>query len=196
MSKEALIIFAKNPELRKVKTRLAKAVGDEAALEIYHKLLTHTQEQTAQAQVDLIVYYTTYIDEKDIWINTQKKLQCHGDLGNKMAQAISNELKKYEKVCIIGTDCAELNSSHLKEAFQKLEENDFVIGPANDGGYYLLGMKSFEPSLFEGIDWSTDKVFSQTIKAISLLNRSYAQLPELIDVDTIEDWNRVQENFK
>ncbi|MEP3389512.1 MAG: TIGR04282 family arsenosugar biosynthesis glycosyltransferase [Reichenbachiella sp.] len=196
MSKEALIIFAKNPELGEVKTRLAKAVGDEAALDIYYQLLAYTQEQTAKAQIDLIVYYTTHIDEKDNWINTQKKLQCDGDLGNKMAQAISSELEKYEKVCIIGTDCAQLKSFHIQGAFQKLEEHDIVIGPANDGGYYLLGMKSFEPSLFEGIDWSTDKVFSQTIKAISLLNRNYAQLPELIDVDTIEDWNKVQENFK
>lgn len=196
MSNEALIIFAKNPELGKVKTRLAKTVGDDAALGIYNKLVGHTQDQIALTDVDSIVYYTAFIDEKDNWINARKKLQCDGDLGNKMAFAISYELEKYDKVCIIGTDCAELNALHIKEAFKKLVDTDIVIGPANDGGYYLIGMKTFEPSLFERIDWSTEKVLVQTIENIKMLNKSYDLLPELIDVDTVEDWLQVKENFK
>lgn len=196
MSNEALIIFAKNPELGKVKTRLAKSVGDEAALDIYNQLIAYTQEQTAQAGVDLVVYYTEHLDEHDNWLHAIKKVQTSGNLGNRMATAFQAELEKYERVCIIGTDCAELTTTIIRKAFSMLEDNDFVLGPANDGGYYLLGMKSFERSLFGGIDWSTNKVLNQTIETISELDRSYALLPELVDVDTIEDWEMVKENFR
>ncbi|WP_422359196.1 TIGR04282 family arsenosugar biosynthesis glycosyltransferase [Reichenbachiella sp.] len=196
MSNEALIIFAKNPELGKVKTRLAQSVGNETALDIYHKLVAYTQEQTANIEAERIVYYTQDVDHNDNWRKAIRKVQASGDLGHKMAAAFREELKQYDRVCIVGADCAELTSAHIQQAFQKLKNNDFVLGPANDGGYYLLGMKAFEPGLFAGIDWSTDKVLSQTIEAISELNNSYALLPKLIDVDTIEDWKQVSENFK
>ena len=196
MSNEALIIFAKNPELGKVKTRLAQSVGNEMALDIYQKLVAYTQEQTANIEAERIVYYTQDIDQTDHWKKATRKVQASGDLGHKMATAFDEELKQYDRVCIVGTDCAELTTIHIQQAFKNLKDNDFVLGPANDGGYYLLGMKSFEPSLFVEIDWSTDSVFNQTIQAISELNKSYALLPELIDVDTIEDWKQVSENFK
>lgn len=196
MSKDALIVFAKNPELGKVKTRLAKSIGDHEALEVYKQLILHTQKQTVLNHAELVVYYSESIDTNDGWTAANRELQADGDLGMKMSQAFSNELAQYDKVCIIGTDCGELNYNHLNEAFDRLTDHDFVIGPANDGGYYLLGMKSFEPSLFEGVDWSTDQVLRQTIDKMTALEKSYFLLPELIDVDTREDWEKVKENFK
>ncbi|WP_420580968.1 TIGR04282 family arsenosugar biosynthesis glycosyltransferase [Reichenbachiella sp.] len=195
MSNEALIVFTKNPELGKVKTRLAQSVGNEMALDIYRKLLAYTQEQTTNIEADLIVYYTQQVDQNDHWKKATRKMQAGGDLGHRMAAAFREEFKEYDRICIVGTDCAELTATHILQAFKELKNNDFVLGPANDGGYYLLGMKAFESGLFEGIDWSTDQVINQTIQAISALNKNYALLPELIDVDTIEDWERVSSNF-
>ncbi|SMD32046.1 hypothetical protein SAMN04488029_0384 [Reichenbachiella faecimaris] len=196
MSKNALIIFVKNSEIGKVKTRLAVTVGDEQALHIYKQLLSFTQRETAKVNVDVIVYYTSFIPENDSWAAAQNKLQSSGDLGNKMEEAFKVELTKYSKVCIIGTDCAQLSSDIITNAFDRLQHHDFVIGPANDGGYYLLGMKQLDSALFEGINWSTDQVLSQTIDQIKSLGKSYDLLAELIDVDTLDDWNLVRENFQ
>lgn len=192
----ALIVFMKNPALGKVKTRLAYTLGDEEALSIYHRLLDHTRSVTNKLSMDLIIYYTDYVDLNDGWDSTTKFLQCSGDLGQKMAQAFKEQLSKYDQVCGIGTDCAELSQQHLGEAFNILETSDFVIGPANDGGYYLLGMNKFEPSIFEGIEWSTSAVLSQTINKLESKEASYSLLPELIDVDTIEDWEKVLDKFQ
>lgn len=196
MSKEALIIFTKNPELGKVKTRLARSTGDEMALEIYRKLIAHTQKEIVQSGIDLIVYYSSMIEANDGWKATSKRLQSEGDLGNKMSEAFKIELEVYDKVCIIGTDCGELATAHIQQAFAKLADHDFVIGPANDGGYYLLGMKSFHPEIFQDVDWSTDQVLIQTMDKINALQETFYLLPELIDVDTIEDWDIVKGNFQ
>lgn len=196
MYKDALIVFAKNPELGKVKTRLAQSIGDEEALAVYKKLIAHTQRETAGVQAALLVYYSSAIGTDDGWKHFEKKLQTDGDLGRRMSAAIKTELQQCDKVCIVGTDCAELTNEHIKEAFGQLNHHDFVIGPANDGGYYLLGMKSFESKLFDDIDWSTDQVLKQTVHQIKELGKSYFLLPELIDVDTIEDWQQVQANFE
>lgn len=194
-SKNALIIFAKNPELGKVKTRLAKEVGDEEALAIYHKLLAWTQRETFRVSATCIVYYTSSIDDHDPW-KANKKLQADGDLGQKMSSAFQEQLTQFDKVCIIGTDCAGLTTELIDQAFAAMDANDIVLGPANDGGYYLLGMKTYHQALFEEIAWSSELVLSQTIKRINTLKKSYQLLPELIDVDTIEDWNLVKDNFR
>jgi len=96
----------------------------------------------------------------------------------------------YEKILITGTDCPDLDENILTDAFEKLIEFDFILGPANDGGYYLLGMKSSADELFEDIEWSTEKVLSETIKKIITDNKSYFLLRELIDVDNISDLDR------
>lgn len=194
-SENALIIFAKNPELGKVKTRLAKEVGDEEALAIYHKLLTWTQRETYRVSATCIVYYTSSIDHHDQW-KAKKKLQVDGDLGQKMSCAFQEQLAQFDKVCIIGTDCAGLTAKLIDQAFAAMDANDIVLGPANDGGYYLFGMKKYHPALFEEITWSSELVLTQTISRINTLKKSYQLLPELIDVDTIQDWNLVKDNFR
>lgn len=189
-SKNLLIIFYRNPELGKVKTRLAKTLGDEKALAIYLKLSSHTRAITENLAIDKVVYYSNFVDTEDVWPNTtfQKKLQNGNDLGEKMNNAFAEGFQSgYERVCIIGTDCFELSRDIIKQAFDQLHTNDAVIGPAKDGGYYLLGMKKPIPVLFKNKAWSSDTVATDTIQNFKDLSLSYAQLAVLTDVDEEKD---------
>lgn len=187
----ALLIFIKNAELGKVKTRLAKTLGDEQALKIYLSLLSHTRQITEEVKVDRFLFYSNFINQEDDWnINAfHKHVQEGADLGERMCHAFELAFQKYQQVVIIGSDCASLNAEIIEEAFEALALSPFVIGPAMDGGYYLLGMNRFEPALFKNIDWSTDQVFNQTLEVIKKLNQSCYLLPELSDIDFEEDWN-------
>ena len=152
MNKNLLLIFTRNPELGKVKTRLAKSVGDKTALDIYHFLLHKTKEATKNISCDKTVYYSKKIIKDDLWnrSNYHKKEQFGNDLGEKMKNAFQWAFKQgYEKVLIIGSDLWTLDENTLLKAQRTLVQSDFVIGPAYDGGYYLLGMKEPTPALFE-----------------------------------------------
>lgn len=186
----ALLIFIKNPEKGKVKTRLAQTVGDDMALKIYLALLEHTQKIALALDANRLLFYSQFIDEEDQWSNAdfQKKMQASGDLGNRMMMAFRQALAQHQKVVIIGSDCASLTVEIVEKAFELLEAVDYVVGPAKDGGYYLLGMKENSPALFEDMIWSTDQVFPTTIKRIKASNKKYALLPELSDIDYEEDW--------
>ncbi len=185
-----LLIFIKNPELGKAKTRVAKTTGDEAALRIYMELLDITRNVTLAVKADRFLFYSQHVDEGDAWPNDQfiKKLQDGEDLGERMAHAFEKGFQQHQKVVIIGSDCAALSPYIINMAFEKLDEKDFVLGPATDGGYYLLGMNTFEPSVFENIDWSTEKVATQTIHKMLSLKKSIFLLPELTDIDKEQDW--------
>lgn len=189
--KAAIIIFVRNPQLGKVKTRLAATLGDEKALAIYKELVQHTKEITAQTTADKYVYYVEEIIENDLW-NTPgfvKKLQSNDDLGSKMKNAFKELFAiGYEKVIIIGSDCFELTTTIIEAALILLKNNDAVIGPAKDGGYYLLGMKKLIEPIFENKQWSTNTVFKETISDLKENNFSFACLPVLTDIDTEEDW--------
>ena len=188
--KIGLIIFVRKPELGKVKTRLAASIGDEKALEVYKELLLHTKNITQSIAADKFVFYHNEIVLDDIWNAAvfYKMLQADGDLGYKMEEAFATIFKRgYGKVLIIGSDCFQLNESILKEALHLLEENDSVIGPANDGGYYLLGMKKLYPEFFINKNWSTEEVYKQTLADFETLNLKWFNLPVLIDVDTEGD---------
>lgn len=195
-----LIIFVKNEEAGKVKTRLAKTVGNEKALEIYRKLLGYTFELVKPLEVEKEVCYSSFIGEDDLWNEESysKQLQQGDDLGERMAEAFrrSFEEKGMGKVVIIGSDCAELTIDILQEAFSRLEDHDVVIGPANDGGYYLLGMRKFIPELFTGISWSTEAVLEQTFEKADKVNAGYYELQELHDVDIEADWELVKYKFE
>jgi rSAM/selenodomain-associated transferase 1 len=187
---QALIIFIKNPELGKVKTRLAETVGDEKALIIYLELLKHTQQIACEVAANRLLFYSKFIDTNDNWNNQafQKQLQNGSSLGERMQAAFEQALLKYKKAVIIGSDCASLTPSIIEEAFQALDTHDFVVGPAEDGGYYLLGMKQVEPTLFQKMEWSTDQVLPETLKRIEAKQASYTLLPTLSDIDYWEDW--------
>ena len=188
MSK-ALIIFIKNQIEGKVKTRLAATIGHEAAMKIYQQLIQRTNTVANRIEADKIVFYSNFIED-DIWENNIYKKQVqHGDtLGMKMENAFKSSFTAgHKKIVIIGTDCPEINENILKNAFEKLNSYDIVIGPATDGGYYLLGMKKEYPFLFQNIEWSTDKVLQQTIDLCKKNQLSYFLLPELSDIDEEKD---------
>ena len=138
MSKNLLIIFTRNPVKGKVKTRLAKTIGDDKALTIYKTLLIRTEKTIRDMDCDKAVYYSVEIKEKDIWdASVYQKYQQHGDdLGERMLNGFSDAFKnKYEKVVIIGSDLYDLHLNHINEAFEMLNNFNVVIGPAHDGGY-------------------------------------------------------------
>jgi uncharacterized protein len=188
MKNSALIIFVRNPVLGKVKTRLARIIGDQKAFEVYNELLFHTMTQTIAVEVDKFVFYDIKIDENDIWSDQifYKKIQQGEDLGVRMQNAFRNILDLgYKKVVIIGSDLFDLTTNHIINAFDKLEKNDAVIGPAEDGGYYLLGLKKTIPKVFESKNWGTSTVFNDTLK--DLENHKIDFLETLNDIDTFED---------
>ncbi len=188
ISKNALIVFTRNPELGKCKTRLAKVIGDENALEIYKYLLQHTANVTLEIDASRYVFYSEAINKNDLWKNDlfNKELQDGSDLGIRMQNAFKKLFAYgHEKVIIIGSDLLDLNPTIINEAFNKLDSNDIVIGPAEDGGYYLLGMKTLHPTIFKIENWGTETVYKQTIS--KLINNSVYVLKTLNDIDYVED---------
>jgi len=187
-SNNLLLIFTRNPELGKGKRRLAATVGDEAALNIYQFLLDHTVKITSQLYAEKLVYYSEEIWQNDIWDNKRfgKKLQKGDDLGARMANAFQEGFQnEFQRIIIIGSDMLDLSQDDLEQAFKSLETNDFVVGPAEDGGYYLLGMKKYTPALFKNKDWGTETVLEDTLA--DLTNEKIALLETRNDVDNYED---------
>ncbi len=191
-SNNALIIFVRNPEPGKVKTRLAASVGEDAALAIYLELLQLTRNVALNVDTPKYLWYSHFIDNEDPWPSSgfTKRLQQGDDLGSRMAFAFEETLRDHDKAVIIGSDCPYLTPVLIEEAFEALDEREFVIGPATDGGYYLLGMRRFIPGVFQDINWSTDSVCAETIRKIRQAGAQYRLLPTLGDIDEIEDWRR------
>lgn len=187
----ALIIFVRNPVLGKVKTRLAATVGNEKALAIYGQLLQHTHNITQPLPCKKFVFYADYINENDLWKKEyyEKELQSGDELGSRMHNAFSEIfMKGFKNICIIGSDCIELNETIISKAFNDLQNHDTIIGPSLDGGYYLLGMNKRVKGIFENKNWSTNEVLNATLKNIEYEKCSCKLLPELSDVDTADDW--------
>lgn len=188
MNKNLLLIFTRNPELGKVKTRLAKKVGDTTALEIYKFLLQRTKDISSKVNADKAVYYSIKIREHDIWETAiyQKHQQIGEDLGIRMQNAFTNGFETgYEKVIIIGSDLYDLSSEDIENAFHQLNFNDVVLGPAEDGGYYLLGMKKLHSQVFYNKHWGTATVQKDTLR--DLQDKKVFLLETLNDVDVFED---------
>ncbi|MFT5146009.1 MAG: rSAM/selenodomain-associated transferase 1 [Polaribacter sp.] len=188
MPKNLLLVFTRNPELGKVKTRLAKTVGNATALKIYIFLLERTRDIAVKVAADRAVYYSVKIRENDIWDASifQKHQQIGEDLGIRMLHAFKNGFKAgYEKVMIIGSDLYDLTAETIENAFTALEKNEVVIGPAEDGGYYLLGMNSLEEKIFKNKDWGTETVRKDTLE--DLKDKKVFLLGELNDIDIFED---------
>jgi rSAM/selenodomain-associated transferase 1 len=176
----------------KVKSRLAHTVGEETALAIYYRLLEHTRRITEDLPFQKVLYYSEYVDTEDHWSNSlyQKTKQSEGHLGDKMKQAFEAAFAQgCDAAVVIGTDCMELSSDIITEAFTSLSADDAVIGPAADGGYYLLGLKAFYPEVFDKKIWSSETVLRDTESDFARLNLKWRRLPVLRDVDTFEDLN-------
>lgn len=185
-----LMVFVKNPHRGRVKTRLAKTIGDEKALYVYRILLDHTITIAKGTNCDKAIFYSDYIDETDMWRKAKfsQFIQEGNDLGERMYNAFKYAFsKQYKRVVIIGSDCLELNEHIISEAFDLLKDNEVVIGPAKDGGYYLLGMQKPYKELFMNKQWSTENVLLDTLLDVSRLNISMKLLPTLSDIDEEKD---------
>ena len=188
MKTSALLIFTRNPELGKVKTRLAKTIGNQKALQVYKDLLQHTMEQTQDLDCDKYVFYDTDIIEDDIWNPKyyHKKVQAQGDLGQKMQAAFDLLFDLgYQKCIVIGSDLFDLKMTIINKAFATLEKTETVLGPAEDGGYYLLGLKQKNKAVFQNKAWGTATVFEATMNDLD--PKKVHLLETLNDIDTIED---------
>jgi rSAM/selenodomain-associated transferase 1 len=188
-----LIIFTRNPELGKVKTRLAKTIGDTPALEIYTFLLKHTFNITTQLAVTKQVHYSVKIRENDLWDSKVyiKKQQFGDDLGLRMMHAFQQGFKEgFKKIIIIGSDMYDLSQSDIENAFSELKKHNFVLGPAEDGGYYLLGMKQLKTSIFRHKNWGSDSVLKDTL--VDLKDESVKLLPIRNDIDIYDDIKDVE----
>lgn len=186
--KTALIVFTRNPELGQCKTRLAKTLGNQSALDIYKYLLQHTANVTKQVNADRYVFYSININQDDIWNTTHfiKRLQKGNDLGERMHNAFEELfMSGYKKVIIIGSDLLDLNADIIDNAITTLDHNDVVLGPAEDGGYYLLGLKKLYPELFKNKAWGTETVREDTFA--DLKNKTVSLLKPLNDIDTFDD---------
>ncbi|RHX94680.1 transferase 1, rSAM/selenodomain-associated protein [Leptospira yasudae] len=189
-NRETLILFLRNPVVGQVKTRLAAGLGNEAALNVYEQLVEITQKQVAGLDLPVRLYFDSipeFVSGK--WGNqVSAHLQSGEDLGFRMSNAFSETFSQgATKAVIIGSDCPDLETKHIREAFSALDQSDAVLGPALDGGYYLLGLKSHLPEIFYEVPWSTDRVFAVTLEKLQLSRKNVWILPKLGDVDEPED---------
>jgi rSAM/selenodomain-associated transferase 1 len=194
----ALLIFIKNPELGKVKTRLAATIGDEKALEVFKKLLVNIHEKSLNVKADKLLFYSSFIDENDIWENDifHKNLQNQStDLGQRMLSAFEKAKQMgYSKALIVGSDIYEVSTEILNAGFQHLENSETVLGPSHDGGYYAIGFNfkkihspNFLQDVFLNKTWSYEHVAQEAIEVINSYSYTCNYLPILSDIDTEED---------
>lgn len=192
---ERLIIFARYPEPGKVKTRLIPALGPAGAANFYHQMAEQTLAQArllqGQRSLQMEVRFVggSYQLMQD-WLgrNLIYTAQGDGDLGERMGRSLQSAFDAgIQRAVIIGTDCPDLDAQFMTQAFQSLEQHDLVLGPATDGGYYLIGLRRPIPELFAGIVWSTSVVLQQTVEIAQELGLAIAYLPTLSDIDHPED---------
>lgn len=189
-----LLIFVKYPEKGKVKSRLARHIGQEAALNLYRNfVLDLLQTVRGTAHPFRICYDPPEAREEMMsWLGRDYLYmpQRGCDLGEKMKNALSDVFTSgFSKAVLIGSDIPDLTTEVINEAFEALEAQDAVLGPAFDGGYYLIGFRkmTFLPDIFTGIPWGTDRVFRQTVDILEGFKRTIHTLSEWRDVDTMDD---------
>lgn len=187
MKKELVIVFVKNLEKGKVKTRLAKIAGEEKAFGVYAELLKITEIAVSQVDSDVLVLYSDKLGRGFEF--AEKGIQIGEDLGRKMFNAFQDGFQKgYKKIVLIGSDLPDLKAELISESFKSLDSNDFVLGPSEDGGYYLVGMNQLKEYPFQNKKWSTKGLMEETEKEISDKKNSLHKLKMLNDIDTWEDY--------
>lgn len=193
--KQHLIIFTRYPEPGKTKTRLIPALGTLGAANLQREMTEYTifQVQELQKVIDISVQMrfaggNLQLMQDWLGLGLVYQSQGEGDLGSRMARSLFESFQSgAEKVIIIGTDCPGVNTQILATAFDKLHDFDVVLGPAIDGGYYLIGLRQTIPELFVNIEWGTAQVFQKTVDIAQKLNLSQVNLPPLADIDRPED---------
>jgi rSAM/selenodomain-associated transferase 1 len=189
-----LLFFIKNPEKGKVKTRLASAVGDEMAVRLYRRFLLETLFTLNRGT---FLFYLCFYPENSLsdlkgWLGDDYLYmpQKGEDLGKRMKNGFIDAFAmNFKRVVLIGSDIPDLPLEFIEEAFTSLQEKDVVIGPSIDGGYYLIGFKdkNFSIRVFEGIPWSTKRVFEETMEVLKQEGLTVHTLQPWRDIDTIDD---------
>ncbi|MEW6202006.1 MAG: TIGR04282 family arsenosugar biosynthesis glycosyltransferase [bacterium] len=194
-----LILYARMPEPGKVKTRIAKHLGDEAASEIYRKFLdiTVARMRTLCDAALRIDYYPDTPEASGYFKHRYPYMQCMPqsgvDLGSRMNHSLNRAFKDgFLSVCITGSDLPDLPMEYIHTAFESLTTHDLVVGPSTDGGYYLIGLRAPAPTLFEDIQWGAPSVLECTIEKAEKAKLSYSLLPQWQDVDTPADLHALQ----
>ncbi len=186
-----LIIFTRYPEPGKTKTRLIPALGEVGAAKLQRQMTEYTLSLVTISHLSTEVRFAGGdVQLMREWLGSELiyQEQGEGELGVRMARSLSSALQSgATQIVIIGTDCPSLNAEILTTAFHQLQQHDLVLGPAIDGGYYLIGLQRLIPELFINIDWGTSQVLAQTVKIAQKLNLSIFYLPELADIDRPED---------
>jgi len=187
MSKNLLIVFVKNIKLGKVKTRLAKSIGDEGAFQVYKHLVEITEKASEALNVEKRIYFSDAINEEK-WPKIEKNIQKGADLGEKMKNSIKKGFEDgFEKIVLIGSDLPDISSQIIENGFDELKNKEVVFGPAQDGGYYLIGLTKPHDFIFENKPWSQSNLLATTLYELQENNISYFLLEELNDIDTLED---------
>lgn len=201
-----LIIFTRLPYPGTTKTRLIPALGPRGAALLHRQLGEHTLatvreglQQNRGKPIAVEIRFTGGTQEQmQGWLGEDwlYQPQSEGDLGDRLKVAAHEAFEAgCDRVVIIGTDCPDLDAGILMQAFESLQSHDLVLGPAMDGGYYLIGLSRFIPEVFQGITWGTGEVLAQTLAVASSESLTVAQLPELRDIDRPEDLAQLGSRF-
>lgn len=192
-----VIVFARYPEAGRCKTRLAAAVGEARALSIYRALLAHTLEVLRACPFTKVLC----VEPPERALGAEEwapGMDCYlpqsqGDLGARMEAAVAERLSAGAKrVILLGADCPQISKDSVISSMLDLDHADVVLGPTEDGGYYLLGLKGRHPFLFRDIPWSTEKVLEKTLNILKFHSLSYLLRNTFLDVDTLEDYLRAR----
>lgn len=196
MNKGLVIVFVKNIKLGKVKTRLAKTVGNESAFTIYSALVDVTERAIAHLDVDKRIYFSDAIVESK-WPNEHKAIQQGRDLGERMKNAFAKGFEDgYQNIVLIGSDLPTISTKIIKAGFDSLKTNDVVFGPAEDGGYYLVGLSKMQHCIFDDKPWSTTQLLEVTLEELRAKNIKFGRITTLNDIDTFEDLQSFPEFLK
>lgn len=189
-----VLFFVKNPEKIKVKTRLASAIGDNAAVKLYKRFLL---EMLSTLNRGTFLFYICFhpedsLDDLKNWLGEDYLYtpQIGENLGEKMKNAFLEAFSsKLRRVLLVGSDIPDLPLEFIEEGFKSLDDKDAVIGPSMDGGYYLIGFtdKTFLPGAFDRIPWGTDRVFDETMRILENQKLTVHKLQPLRDMDTVKD---------
>ncbi len=193
--RKAVLVLVKHPEPGRVKTRLAATVGLDAAASIYRRLALAVFGQI-RGDAEIVAVFDPPEKRAEIegWLGNMADHfipQVAGDLGCRIDRAFTEAFSRgYERVAVVGTDCVEIDGRILDETWAALHSHEMVLGPTEDGGYYLLALNGPCPALFKKIPWSTPAVCADTLARAAKAKLRVHLLPKLRDVDTEEDWHR------
>lgn len=199
MKKPKIILMLKAPVAGKVKTRLGTQLGAERACLIYRWLVEQQMREIPCGwQVHVFFDPASALGVMRAWLGEghEYTAQRQGDLGQRLIQAGEEAFSvSDESLVFLGGDCPYVTTAILKQAGELLKLKQVVLGPSSDGGYYLIALNEVVFALFEGIEWSTERVLSQTIKKCEANGLTYGLLPELEDIDEADSWERAQKYF-